>query len=374
MIYFDNASTTQIDSSVVSKMCSVLSDVYGNSSGKYHEQAQKANFIVKEARNIVSSFLNVESDEIIFNSGASEGNNHILKGISLLNPDSHIITSKVEHNSTLQACKDLAELGYQITYLNTNEFGIIDLNQLKESISTTTKLVSIIWANNEIGSLNNIEEISEICKEHNVFLHVDATQAIGKIKIDLKKLKVDFLTFSGHKIYGPKGVGVLYMRKDSYGLFPEVKPLISGSQEDDQRGGTLSTHNIAGIGKAVEVLNESLDEYIHHLKELEQHFIKRLKDFNVIFNGYIPTQKVLGIINIQLPGVNNEIFLKENSETFALSTGSACSLSKPSNVLDKIGLNKFQIRNSLRISFGKNNTIEEIDKFINLLQATYNNL
>ncbi|MGL5982972.1 MAG: cysteine desulfurase family protein [Cetobacterium sp.] len=374
MIYFDNASTTQIDPNVVDKMCSVLSNVYGNSSGKYHEQALNANSVIKEARNIISSFLNVESNEIIFNSGASEGNNHILKGIALSNPGSNIITSKVEHNSTLQACKDLAELGHEIIYLNTNEFGIIDLDQLKKSINAETKLVSIIWANNEIGSLNNIEEISKICKEYNIFLHVDATQAIGKVKIDLKKLKIDFLTFSGHKIYGPKGIGVLYMRKDSYGLFPEVKPLISGSQEDDQRGGTLGTHNIAGIGKAVEVLNESLDEYIYHLKELEQHFIKKLKDFNVIFNGYIPTQKVFGIINIQLPGVNNEIFLKENSKTFALSTGSACSLSKPSNVLDKIGLNKFQIRNSLRISFGKNNTIEEIDKFIDLLELKYNDL
>lgn len=368
MIYFDNAATTQIDDIVINEMCRVLSEIYGNPSGKYYEQAEKARLLVEESRNIVAEFLNVNSDEIIFNSGASEGNNHVLKGVALSNKNAHIITTKVEHNSTLNACKDLEELGTKITFLDVNEYGVIDLEDLENSINSETKLISIIWANNEIGSLNNIEKISEICKKHDIFLHVDATQAIGKIKIDLKKINVDFLTFSAHKIYGPKGVGILFMKRDSYGLFPEIKPLISGSQEDDQRGGTLSIHNIAGVGKAVEIIKNSLNHNIEHLNELEKYLVDNLRALNISFNGYDQHNKVPGIVNIQLPGINNEIFLRENGKKFALSTGSACSLNKPSHVLEEIGLNKFQVRNSLRISLGKNNKKEEIDEFIELLK------
>lgn len=370
MIYFDNAATTKIDDLVIKEMCEVLHDVYGNPSGKYYEQAEKAKLIVEKTRVIVGNFLNTNPDEVIFNSGASEGNNHILKGITLSHNNSHIITTKIEHNSSLAACKDLEDLGVKVTYLNVNNYGVIDLETLKNSIKSETKLISIIWANNEIGSLNNIEKISEICKEHNVPLHVDATQAIGKIKIDLKRINIDFLTFSAHKIYGPKGIGVLVMKRDAYGLFPEIKPLISGSQEDDQRGGTLSVHNIAGLGKAVEILQNSLENNIKHLNELEKYLVNKLLNLDISFNGYDPYNKVPGIINIQLPGINNEIFLKENGKNFALSTGSACSLNKPSHVLAEIGLNKFEIRNSLRISFGKNNQKEEIDQFVNLLKLT----
>lgn len=368
MIYFDNAATTQVDDIVIDEMCKVLSEIYGNPSGKYYEQADKARLIVEESRNMVAKFLNVNSDEIIFNSGASEGNNHILKGIALSNKNAHIITSKVEHSSTLDACKDLEELGIKVTYLDVNEYGVIDLDNLKDNITPKTKLISIIWANNEIGSLNNIEKISEICKTYKIFFHVDATQAVGKIKMDLNKINIDFLTFSAHKIYGPKGVGVLFMKRDNYGLFPEIKPLISGSQEDDQRGGTLSVHNIAGLGKAIEILHSSLDHNIEHLIELEKYLVDKLSILNICLNGYDPHNKVPGIVNIQLSGINNEIFLRENGKKFALSTGSACSLNKPSHVLEKIGLNKFEIRNSLRISLGKNNRKEEIDQFIDLLK------
>lgn len=367
MIYFDNASTTQIDEQVVKKMCYVLSNVYGNSSGKYNEQSKEANYLIEESRGKIASFLNVNKDEIIFNSGATEGNNHVLKGIAQLYSCAHIITSKVEHSSTLKACNQLSELGHEVTYLDTNKFGIISLEELKKAITSNTKLVSIIWANNEIGSLNDIQKIAKICKENKVLLHVDATQAIGKIKIDLKHVEIDFLTFSGHKIYGPKGVGVLYIKRDSYGLLPELKPLISGSQEDDQRGGTLSTHNIVGIAEAIYILHKSSKDYINLLKDLEEYFIRKIKCLDIKLNGYQATSKVHGIINIQLPGINNEIFLKENSKNFALSTGSACSLNKPSHVLTQIGLNKFEIRNSIRISFGKYNTKEQIDSLVNII-------
>lgn len=368
MIYFDNAATTHVDKKVIETMIDVLENVYGNPSGKYYDQALKANKIVEEARKITANFLNAEKDEIIFNSGASEGNNHVLKGVALENRGSHIVTSNLEHNSTLKACMDLKEAGYEVTYLKGNNFGVVSLDDLKESIKSNTKLVSIIWANNEIGSVNNIEEISKICKEKNILLHVDATQIMGKIKIDLSKFNIDFLTFSGHKIYGPKGVGVLYIKRNRYGLFPDLKPLISGSQEDDQRGGTYCTHNIAGLGKAIEILESTQDKYIEKLNNLEEYLLEKLNNLPLVLNGYSKDSKVPGILNIQIPGVNNEIFIKENSKILALSTGSACSLSKPSHVLENIGIDKFKIRNSIRISLGKDNTFEEINQFIEILK------
>ena len=368
MIYFDNAATTHIDKEVIKTMIDVLENVYGNPSGKYYNQALKANKIIEEARERTAKFLNSKEDEIIFNSGASEGNNHVLKGIALENKGCHIITSNLEHNSTLKACMDLEEVGYEVTYLKGNSFGVISLEDLKKSIKSNTKLVSIIWANNEIGSVNDIEEILKICNEKNILLHVDATQIVGKIKIDLSKINIDFLIFSGHKIYGPKGVGVLYIKRDRYGLFPDLKPLISGSQEDDQRGGTYCTHNIAGLGKAIDVLENVQNKYIENLNNLEEYLLDKLKELPLTLNGYNKGSKIPGILNIQIPGVNNEIFIKENSKILALSTGSACSLSKPSHVLKNIGIDRFKIRNSIRISLGRNNTFEEIDKFIKILK------
>lgn len=368
MIYFDNAATTYIDEEVRQVMIDVLNNIYGNPSGKYYDQAVKANELLKNSRNIVANYFGVKDNEIIFNSGASEGNNHVIKGTALANKGCHIITSKLEHNSTLKACNDLEELGIDVSYLNSNETGMISLDELKKEIKPETKLVSIIWGNNEIGSLNDIEEISKVCLENNVLLHVDATQVIGKIEIDLKRLSLDFLTFSAHKIYGPKGVGVLYIKSDEYDLFPEMMPLISGSQEDDQRGGTYCTHNIAGLAKAIEVLSRDQEKYIEKLKDLESYLFSKLENIPVILNGYNKNSKIPGIINIQIPGVNNEIFIKENSNDLAISTGSACSLSKPSHVLENIGLDKFKIRNSVRVSLGKGNTKEEIDRFIEILK------
>lgn len=370
MIYFDNAATTEIDNRVKNKMIEVINNIYGNPSSKYSEQALAAHEIVENARKNISKYLNVEPDEIIFNSGASEGNNHIIKGIVLEYKDTHIITSNAEHHSTLQACEDIKDygVGSNVTFLKVNSKGLLDINELKSTINSKTKLITIIWANNEIGSLNNIYEISKICKEKNILLHVDATQAIGKIDINLKELSIDFLTFSAHKIYGPKGIGVLFMRRDEFGLFPDIKPLISGSQEDDQRGGTHSIHNIAGLNEAIKILKLEEKEYRVHLLKLEKYFLKKIENLDIICNGYDKFNKVPGIINIQLKNINNEILLKELGKNIALSTGSACSLNKPSHVLEAIGIDKYKIRNSVRVSFGKNNTLLEIDTFVDLLK------
>lgn len=373
MIYFDNASTTMIDVEVQDVMIDIIKNQYGNPSSKYYKQAVRASEIVEEARLSVANYIGAVKNEIIFNSGASEGNNHVIKGIAF-ETKGHIITSKTEHNSTIKACKELEELGYDVSYLKVNEYGQVSLNQLKNSIKKTTRLISLIWVNNEIGSINNLKEISEFVKnlnadkseEEKIYLHIDGTQGIGKLDLNLKEYSIDFLTFSAHKIYGPKGVGVLYVKTDEFGCFPYFKSLISGSQEDEHRGGTYAVHNIAGLHKAIEILKKNKD-YSKNLWELEDYLTEKLSKFNLVFNGYNKKEKVPGIINIQIKNTNNEIFIKENSEVLAVSTGSACSTTKPSHVLAEIGLDKFQIRNSIRISLGKFNTKEEIDTFIKIL-------
>ncbi len=374
MIYFDNASTTRIDIKVQDIMIDVIKNYYGNSSSKYYSQATKASKIIEEARINTARYIGANKNEIIFNGGASEGNNHVIKGIAF-ETKGHIVTSKTEHSSSIKACEQLEELGYEITYLDVNDYGQININELKKSIKKNTRLVSLIWVNNEIGSINNINRISDFAKSINkgksdkkkIYFHIDATQGIGKINLNLNKLNIDFLTFSAHKIYGPKGVGLLYVKADEFGSLPYFKSLISGSQEGGHRGGTYAIHNIAGLHKAIELLEEN-KSYSKKLWKLEDYLIEKLSKFNLIYNGYKRDEKVPGIINIQIPNINNEVFIKENSEELALSTGSACSTTKPSHVLRAIGLDKFRIRNSIRISFGKFNTLEEIDKFLEILE------
>jgi cysteine desulfurase len=375
MIYFDNASTTELDAEVKKVMIDTLENIYGNPSSKYYPQAIEAQKILDEARKNVAVLLGGSPDEIIFNSGASEGNNHVIKGIAF-ETKGHIITSKTEHSSSIKACEQLKELGYDVTFLDVNQYGQVKVEDIKENITDSTRLISLIWANNEIGTKNDILAISKFCKKVNanrsedekIYLHVDATQLIGKEKIDLDQIEIHFLTFSAHKLYGPKGVGVLYIREDEFGCLPYIKALISGSQEEENRGGTYSVHNIAGLSKAVGLMNKNVSEYSKKLWELEGYLIRNLKELNVIYNGYLKEEKVPGIVSIQLPNVNNEIFIKENAKKVAISTGSACSTTKPSHVLNAIGLDKSQIRNSIRISLGKYNTKEEINNFIKILE------
>ncbi|MBN2837858.1 MAG: cysteine desulfurase [Fusobacteriaceae bacterium] len=368
MIYFDNAATTQIDKRVVDKMTEVLLNNYGNPSSKYYGLALDSIKLLKESRETIAKILGVNSDEIIFNSGASEGNSQVIKGIALYNKNCHIISSKVEHHSSMESLRQVEELGTEVTYLDVNKTGQINPEDLKNVIKENTKLVSLIAVNNEIGTMNDIEEVSKICSEKKVLLHLDVTQLVSKEKLNFSKANVDYLTFSAHKFYGAKGVGALYMKRNSYGLVPDFYPLISGSQEDDLRGGTYCLHNIVGMAEALRVITEDYNTYKEHMKKLDSHFLSRINDLNIILNGFNKNNRILGIFNLRLPGVNNEIFIKENSNNFAISTGSACSLNSPSHVLEAIGLNKFEIRNSIRVSLGKYNTIDEIDKFFEVVK------
>jgi cysteine desulfurase len=378
MIYLDNAATTQVDKKVKEAMLPYLNDIFANPSSKFYKSAVKANNAIKKARNNVAQLLGCSSEEVIFTSGASESNNFIIKGVADYYKDqgNHIITSQGEHKSVLETCKFLENHGFEVTYLPIKEKGYIDIEDLKKSIKNNTILVALIWANNELGTLNDIEKISEITNENNIFLHVDATQYVGKKEINLRNSAIDFLSFSAHKIYGPKGIGAAYISKDDIGIQKKVTPLIhGGEQEFGLRGSTLATHNIVGFGKAAEITNQNIDSYYNHLEKLENKFKEFITNEipQIISNGN-QKNKIPGIVNITIPGIHNQLFIKSVKDDLAISTGSACSIGKPSHVLSSLGLNKNQVRSTLRISFGKYNNITDIDKLINLINKNYNSI
>lgn len=369
MIYLDNAATTEVAPEVIEEMISYLKSNYGNPSSKYYEQAENAKKYLEKSREKIAQFIKVDSDEIIFTSGSTESNNFVLKGLYDINDkNNHIITSKVEHKSVLKTCEYLEKNGCRVTYLNVNKYGQIDLGQLEEAITDETFLVSIIWANNELGSLNQILEISQICKKNNIKFHTDATQIFGKIRIDLKDIDIDFMSFTAHKIHGPKGIGALYIKNDEIGLKPEIEPLIhGGNQEDDLRAGTQSMHNIVGFAKAIDLIDQSMSKNMSKIISLEDKMIKTLKSSfpNVIFNSNLD-YKVPGIISFSIPNLQNELFLNMIKKEFAISTGSACNISEPSYVLKAIGGIDKQ-HNTLRVSISHYND-ESILDLTNLIE------
>lgn len=359
MIYYDNAATTPLDPEVLETMIEFMRTEYGNPSSKYYDQALNAQKSLKLARAQILNLINGDFDEnnkLVFTSGATEANNFVLKGISHKNKrkGNHIITTKVEHKSILETCKFLEKEGFEVTYLDVDELGYINLEQLKNSIKKETLLVSIIWGNNEIGTLNDIASIGNICKEKNVLFHTDATQVVGKIDINLKKLNVDFLTMSAHKIYGPKGVGALFVGTNHLGITHRITPLLhGGSQEYKLRGGTHAMHNIVGFGKAAEVAKRDHLKYIPLILEKEKQLKSELleKYPDLTFNGD-QNNKIPGIVNITIPGITNELFIKNSSDKYAISTGSACALGEPSHVIAAIG-KADRADETVRFSVGK---------------------
>lgn len=358
MIYLDNAATTPIDGRVVEKIYEVMKNIYGNPSSKYYFQAEEAKKQVEWAREQVACLVKCEPDEVIFTSGATESNNFVLKGVAQAFKERgrHIITSRVEHSSVLEVCKYLERCGYEVTYLEVDEKGRVDIGQLEDAIRQDTILVSVIWGNNEIGTLNDVERIANICKQKRILFHTDATQALGKVEINLRKVKADFVSISAHKIYGPKGIGACIIKRDKDGLRPKIEPLLhGGEQEYSLRAGTHALYNIVGFGRACEIVNEEMKEYVPAIVELEKKFVQKLRQEipGVIINGDLG-HKLPGILSVTVPGLNNETFLKWVSPRYALSTGAACSVSKPSHVLEAIGAKEYT-RNTLRISFGRFN-------------------
>jgi len=363
-IYLDNASTTRTDEKVVRKMIPYFIEKYGNPSSK-HLVGQEAKRTLEEARHIIAKSINAKDNEIIFTSGGTEGNNFVLKGLFFSNKENkknHIITTKIEHNSILKTCKWLEKQGAEVTYLDVDKNGFIDLNELKNSITENTFLVSIIHGNNEIGVIQDIENIGEICKEKNIFFHIDACQSYLKTNIDVKKQNLDFVTLNSHKIYGPKGVGALYIKNKN------ITPLFhGGGHEQRLRSGTENLPGIVGFAEAVKLSSE---KDIKKMQKLRDYTIKEiLKIPNTFLNG-TKEKRLCNNINICFRNIEGEsIGGYLESYGICISTGSACSSHtlEASHVLKAIGLSPLESNSSIRISLSKYNNLEEINKFLDVL-------
>ena len=367
-IYLDNNATTQIDNDVLNEMLPYLKEQYGNPSSIYSFGKQ-----IKEkiniARNRIAKLLNASSEDIIFTSCGSESNVTAIMSAIRLNPEKkHIITTKVEHASIMETMKYLENTGYSITYLNVDQFGRIDLNELKEKISKDTCLISIMMANNEIGNIYPIKEIVKIAHENNIIMHSDAVQAAGKIKIDVKDLEVDLLSISGHKINAPKGVGALYIKDSS-----NFNPLIFGHQEKERRGGTENVPNIVGFGKAAELITNDNFEQEKEIENLRNYMEEKIK-------SSIEDVHIYGDIENRIPNTSSiafkgaraeEIMFVLKSYNIFVSTGSACNseIAVPSHVLTACHAD-LENYSPIRVSLGRFNTKEEIDIFINELIKT----
>ncbi len=368
-LYLDTAATTPIRKEVLDEMISSLND-FGNSEARYYSFSENAKKNIQVARERIATALGCNSDEVIFTSGATEANNLFIKGYAEANPHKKkIIISKIEHSSVRETCYYLKKYGYNVVEIPVDSSGLINMDILKKEINEQTLFVSIIAVNNEIGTIQNLKEIDAVCYENNVPFHSDATQAIGKIDIKLNEYKaLNFLTFSSHKIYGPKGIGALIVKKAN-GIKVDLAPLFhGGEQEEGYRAGTLSNELIVGFGKATELITNCIQRNNDILANLEKTLLQKLKnkfgDYIKVNNAF--SNRVYGLINLQFIGQNNMILLKQMSPIVAASTGSACSISKPSNVLAAIGLNSKEISYSIRLSLSIFNTPDDLKIIDNL--------
>lgn len=372
MLYLDNSATTKVDPEVYDAMLPFLLEEFGNPSSKYYSQALNSNNAVIEARKNVAELLGVSPKEIVFTSGSTESNNMIIKGVAdyYSGNGNHIITTATEHPSVLETCRFLETKGFEITYLPVDKYGRIDIEEFKDAFRETTILATVIWGNNELGSLNNIKDLSDYSLAENVFFHTDATQVIGKVDFDLEDFPgISFLSCSAHKFHGPKGVGCVFIKKDQYDMLTPLTPLYhGGGQENNLRSGTLAVPGIVGLGKAAELAKQRMTNNIKRLVDNEIHLTKILKEkFSevIVFNSDI-INKIPGILNVQFRGLNNELLLKQLAPIIAASTGSACSSSKPSHVLEAIGLSLEEIRYTVRFSMSPQITPVELEIFKDL--------
>lgn len=370
-VYFDNSATTKPYKEVCEEMSLAMGEYFANPSS-LHKLGLKSQRRLTEAREFIAKTINASKEEIFFTSGGSEGNNSIIRGLG--KRGNHIITTAFEHPSVLATCKELEEKGVRFTYLNLDEQGRINLDELKNSINKDTVLVSIMHVNNEIGTISDLEAIGKIIKEnsHRARFHVDGVQSYGKFKIDVKKCNIDFYTVSAHKIHGPKGVGFLYMRKDL-----NVTPLLTGGgQERGFRAGTENLVGIIGLQKASEITISKLDESFKAVSEVKAYFIEKLKEIDKIkINSPMESYITPYILNVSFIGVRAEVLLHMlEEEGVFISTGSACSSnkirSKGSHVLNAIGLKADEIEGAIRFSFNGENTIAEVDYTIEALKKS----
>lgn len=378
-IYLDHAATTPVDKEVVEEMLPYFTKYYGNPSS-LHSFGEKAHEALDKAREQVAEILKAKNNEILFTSGGTEADNLAIKGIAYRNKDKrgskgyNIITSTIEHPAVLETCKHLEKQGYKIKYLPVDKYGVVKLDELENSVSKDTFLISVMFANNEIGTIQPIEEIGKIASENNIVFHTDAVQAIGKIPIDVKKLHIDLLSMSSHKIYGPKGVGALFVRENI-----KLDPILNGGgHEKGLRSGTENVPGIVGLGKACELTQERFQKDTEHMERLRNKLIKNI--LNTVEESYLnghPEQRLVNNTHFRFKAIEGEsLIMGLDEKGIAASTGSACSSKKlqPSHVLLAIGLDPVDAHGSLRLTLGRLNTQKEIDYVLEVLPNVINRL
>lgn len=367
--YFDNAATTRVKEEVLEEMLPYLKEQFGNPSSMY-TIGRGARRAVEEARVRVARLINCNPNEIYFTGCGSESDNTAIKGIAYANSykGRHIITSKIEHPAVLHTCQVLERQGFDVTYLNVNSDGIVNLENLRNSIRNDTILITIMFANNEIGTLEPISEIAKIAKMHNIIFHTDAVQACGNVPIDVKRMGIDLLSLSGHKLYAPKGIGALYVRN---GI--EFERLIDGGhQEKSKRAGTENVAGIVALGKACELAMVNLESHMNYLQNLRNHYIEQVEKRipNAKLNGTLE-RRLPGNANFSFEGVDGEaLLLNLDAKGICASSGSACSTGSmnPSHVLKAIGLSDMMAEGALRTTFGEENTMEDVDYLVECLE------
>ena len=367
-IYFDYSATTPVDPRVAEKMIPYLTEHFGNPASRSHVFGWTAEKAVEEAREQVAALVNADPKEIVWTSGATESNNLAIKGAAHFyhGKGKHLITVKTEHKAVLDTCRELERQGFEVTYLGVQENGLVNLDEFKAAIRPDTILASVMFVNNEIGVIQDIPTLGEICREKGVLFHVDAAQATGKVDIDLSKLKVDLMSFSGHKTYGPKGVGALYVRRK-----PRVRleaQMHGGGHERGMRSGTLATHQIVGMGEAFRIAREEMHTETERIRMLRDKLLKGLMDMEEVHvNGDLDS-RVAGNLNVSFNFVEGESLIMAIKE-LAVSSGSACTSAslEPSYVLKALGRNDELAHSSIRFSIGRFTTEEEVDYAIKLL-------
>jgi cysteine desulfurase len=367
-VYLDHNATTPVHPEVLKAMLPYYKDKFGNASS-IHDFGREVKVALEDSREKVAKLIHASPNEIYFTSGGTESDNLAIKGTAFANrkKGKHIITSKIEHHAILESCKFLEKEGFEVKYLPVDKYGFIDPDDLKKAIRKDTILVSLMYANNEVGTKEPLEELCKITKENGVYFHTDAVQAMGKIPVDVQKLNVDMLSISAHKIYGPKGVGAIYIRKGT-----RITPWShGGSHERSRRAGTENVPGIVGLAKAVEVAHKDMEEQSRYLRNLSEAFYKKLTQAipNVFLNGDLE-RRIPNTLNLSFKAVEGEsIILSLDLKGVAVSTGSACASGalEPSHVLYAMGIAPEIAQAAIRFSFGRENTMEDVEYVVELL-------
>ena len=375
-IYMDYHSTTPVDPRVLEVMLPYFTDHFGNASSLDHSFGYDASISVEDSRQKIAELIGSKKDDIIFTSGATESNNLALVGVmeKYVDRGNHIITTAVEHKAILEVIPYLQKLGKKITILPVNRYGQVDLSELERSITSDTVLISVIAANNEIGTINDLKSIGEIAHKNNILFHTDAAQAVGHIPINVDKMNIDLMSFSAHKMYGPKGIGALYIR----GLKPRVKldPIIhGGGQERNIRSGTLNVPGIVGFGKAAEIAKKEMNKENQHYLKWTDMMLKSFEKLGANLNGH-PNNRLSQNLNVYFPNIEGKAILNLISKKISISAGSACTTQSvtPSHVLLAIGLNEEDSHSSIRFGLGRYNTLNDITTAIDVVTESLESL